>query len=303
MGFILQVTQAIMFKIINKQLLNQNIKRLDISAPEIAKKFLPGQYVLVAPTAQDHPIPLTIVETDERKGSISLIIHEVGHMTQQIGIMSIHQDIHLIQGPLGIPASVQKYGCVVCVARGIGAAQMLPICRALKKAGNKVIGIIGAKTKRALMLESQMRIVCDEIYITTNDGSYERRGLASEFLRTFLEKQAVDCVYAAGSVDMMEAAALMAKERNIPIFVTLNPVILDAVGLSGACRVRVDGKICLASIDGPHFNGHLVDFQYLRMRMDAYKENDEWGNLQQPNNPKTDESKTFPKFLSGILKR
>ncbi len=292
-----------MFKIVNKQLLNENIKRLDISAPEIAKKFLPGQYVLVAPTVSCHPIALTIVEADERRGTISLIIHEVDRMTQQIGMMSINQEIHLIQGPLGIPAAVKKYGLVVCVARGIGAAQMFPICRALKKAGNKVIGIVGAKTKRALMLESQMRIVCDEIYITTNDGSYERRGLASEFLRTFLDKQPVDCVYAAGSVEMMEAAAQMTRAKNIPLFVTLNPVMLDAVGLSGACRVRVDGKICMASIDGPHFNGHSVDFSYLNMRMDAYKEMDEWGNLKQPSSPKTEELKTFPKFLSGILKR
>src|SRR5262245_19773865 len=138
-----------MFKIVNKQLLNQNIKRLDVSAPEIAKKFLPGQYVLVTAHADSHPVPLTIVEADERKGTISLIVHEVGRMTQLLGGMPINQELFCIQGPLGIPATVKKYGLVVCVARGIGAAQMLPICRALKKAGNKVIGIIGAKTKRA----------------------------------------------------------------------------------------------------------------------------------------------------------
>lgn len=292
-----------MFKIINKQLLNQNIKRLDINAPQIAKKFLPGQFVLVTPVVDSHPIPMTIVEVDERKGSISLIVHEVGPTTQQLGSLSINEEIHLIQGPLGIPVVVRKYGLVVCVAHGIGAAQMLPICRALKKAGNKVIGIIGAKTKRALMLESQMRIVCDEIYITTNDGSYERRNLASGFLQTFLEKQPVDCVYAAGSVDMMEASARMTKEKGIPIFVTLNPVMLDAIGLSGSCRVRVAGETRLASIDGPHFDGHQVDFSYLSVRMDAFKEMDAWGNLKQPNNPKSEESKTFPKFLSGILKR
>ena len=292
-----------MFKVVNKQLLNQNIKRLDIAAPQIAKEFLPGQFVMVTPFAESHPIPLTIAEVDERKGTISLIIHEVGETTRQLGSFSINQDIHLIQGPLGVPAIVRKFGFVVCVAHGIGAAQMLPICRALKKVGNKVIGILGAKTKRALMFESQMRIVCDEIYVTTNDGSYERRGLASEFLRTLLNKQPVDCVYAAGSVEMMEAATRMAKEKNIPIFVTLNPMMLDAYGLSGSCRVKVGGEIRLASIDGPNFDGHLVDFDYLSVRMNAFKEMDAWGNLKQPNNPKSEESKTFPKFLSGILKR
>lgn len=292
-----------MFKIVNKQLLNQNIKRLEISATETAKKFLPGQYVLLTVHATSHPMALPIVDSDERKGTISVIIDETDRVYQLLGAVPINEEIFSIQGPLGVPAVVKKYGLVVCVARGIGAAQILPICRALKKAGNKVIGIVGAKTKRSLMLESQMRIVCDEIYITTNDGSYERRGLASEFLKSFLDKQVVDCVYAAGSVDMMQAASLLAKEKNIPIFVSLNPVMLDAIGLSGACRVKVDGKICFAGIDGPHFDGHLVDFEYLKIRMDAYKEKDSWDSRTHPSSPKSDESGIFPKFLSGILNR
>lgn len=257
-----------MFKIINKQLLNQNIKRVDILAPKIAQKFLPGQYVLVSPYADSAPIHLPIVEADLRRGTIALIIHETGDSTRQLGSMSIDQEIPSLIGPLGVPAEVRKFGLVVCVMHGIGAAHMLPICRALKKAGNKVIGIIGAKTKRAMMLEPQMRIVCDEIFVTTNDGSYERRGLASEFLSSFLDKQAVDCVYAAGSVDMMEAASRMTEQRNVPIFVTLNPLVTDALGLSAACRVKVGKDIRLASIEGPHFDGHLVDFDYLKVRMD-----------------------------------
>lgn len=256
-----------MFKVLNKQLLNQNIKRLDIAAPAIAQHFLPGQFVMVTPFADSVAIPLSIVESDIRRGTISLIIHEQEEATRQLGAFSIDQDIHLVLGPLGVPAVIHKFGLVVCVAHGIGAAHMLPICRALKKAGNKVIGIIGAKTKRAMMLESQMRIVCDEVYVTTNDGSYERRALASEFLKTFLEKQPVDRVYAAGSVDMMEAASRLTQEKNVPIFVTLNPVMLDAVGLSATCRVKVGGEVRLASIDGPHFDGHQVDFEYLKVRL------------------------------------
>ena len=292
-----------MFKVVNKQLLNQDIKRMDVSAPEIAKRFLPGQFVMVTPVKDSRPIPLTIVDADERKGTISLIIHEVGPMTRQLGAMPIHQEIDLIQGPLGTPAVVDKCGLVVCVATGIGAAQILPICRALKKAGNKVIGIVGAKTKRAMMLEAQMRIVCDEIYITTNDGSYERRGLATSILQSLLEKQTINRIYAIGSVDMMEAATRMAVEKNVEIFVTVSPLMLDANGLSASCRVRVGGEMRLASVDGPHFNGRDVDFAYLDVRMDAYKELDEWGSLRQPNSPKTAELKTFPKFLSAILKR
>src|SRR6185503_9803733 len=166
------------YKITNKQLINQDLKRLEIAAPDIARKFLPGQFVMVAPVKDSHHVPFVIV-------------HEVGTATRQLGALSINHEIHLIQGPLGVPAQIDKYGLVVCIATGIGAAQILPICRALKKAGNKVIGIVGAKTKRAMMLESQMRIVCDEIYITTNDGSYERKGLATEVLQKLLEKMSV----------------------------------------------------------------------------------------------------------------
>ena len=292
-----------MYKIVNKQLLNQNIKRLDIAAPAIAKKFSPGQFVMVTPTKDSHPVPLTIVDTDERKGTISLIVHEVGAATRELGAISINNEIHLIQGPLGVPAVVDKCGLVVCVATGIGAAQILPICRALKKAGNKVIGIVGAKTKRAMMLEAQMRIVCDEIYIMTNDGSYERKGLATEILKKLLDKMTVSRVYAIGSVEMMQAASVMTREKNIPLFVTLNPLMLDGNGICGSCRVKVGGQMRLACTDGPQFNGHDVDFEYLSIRMGSIEETDEWGNLKQPNSQKNEESKTFPKLLSGLLRR
>jgi ferredoxin--NADP+ reductase len=292
-----------MFKITNKQLLNLNIKRVDIAAPAIVKKFLPGQFVMVTPTKDSHPVPLTIVDTDEKKGTISLIVHEVGFATRKLGGLSINEEIHLIQGPLGVPAQIDKVGLVVCVATGIGAAQILPICRALKKAGNKVVGIVGAKTKRAMMLEAQMRIVCDEIYITTNDGSYERRGLATEILKKLLDKLGVSRVYAIGSAEMMQAAAAMTREKNIPLFVTLSPLMLCANGICGSCRVKVGGQMRLACTDGPHFNGHEIDFEYLSVRMDAFEETDEWGNLKQPSSQKNEESKTFPKFLSAILRR
>ncbi len=292
-----------MFKVTNKQLLNQDIKRLDIAALTIAQRSLPGQFVMVTPLRDSHPIPFTIVDADEKKGTISLIVHEVGASSRQLGALSINEAVHLIQGPMGIPAYIDKHGLVVCIATGIGAAQILPICRALKKAGNKVIGIVGAKTKRAMMLEAQMRIVCDEIYITTNDGTYERRGLATEVLHKLLDKHSVSCVYAIGSADMMQAASDMTRAKNIPIYVTLSPLMLCANGICGSCRVKVGGETRLACVDGPHFNGHDVDYDHLHVRMDAFEEMDEWGNLKQPSSPKSDESKTFPKFLSGLLKR
>ncbi len=265
------------FQVTHKQILAQDIKRIDIQVPEISSKALPGQFVTVTIDRNTHSIPMSIVDSDDKKGIISLIVHEIGLATKALGDLSIGQSVLNVVGPLGKPAFLDKFGLVVCVATGIGAAQILPLCRALKKKGNKVIGIVGAKSKRVLMLESQMRVVCDEFFITTNDGSYERKGLASEVLEELLSKYKVNCVYAIGSVDMMEAASAMTDKQGIPIYVTLNPYMTNGLGLCGSCRVKVAGNFQLACVDGPQFNGHEVDFADLHIRMNALKETG-WGN-------------------------
>lgn len=265
------------FRITHKQLLAQNIKRIDVHAPQIASISLPGQFVNVFVNSACHSIPLSLIDTDEKKGIISLIVHEIGLATRALGNIPIGQSLLNVVGPLGKPAVIEKYGLVVCVATGIGAAQILPLCRALKKKGNKIIGIVGAKSKNVLMLEPQMRVVCDEIFITTNDGSYERKGLATELLKDLLNRYKVNCVYAIGSVDMMEAASEMTKQKGIPIYVTLNPYMTNGLGLCGACRVKVAGEFQLACVDGPQFDGHMVDFSDLHVRMNALKETG-WGN-------------------------
>jgi len=265
------------FKITHKQVLAQDIKRIDVHAPDIARKGVPGQFVMVSVNASLPAFPMSIVESDDRRGGISLIVHEIGPATKALGELSIGDTLLNVVGPLGKPAVIEKFGLVVCVATGIGAAQILPLCRALKKKGNKVIGIIGAKSKKVLMLESQMRVVCDEIFIATNDGSYERKGLATEILKELLNKYKVNCVYAIGSVDMMEAACRMARLKEIPIYVTLNPHITNGLGICGSCRVKVGGRFQLACVDGLQFNGHEVDFIDLNIRMNALKESG-WGN-------------------------
>jgi len=258
-----------MYKIIHKQVIAQDIKKIDITAPLIASKALPGQFVMVTPVRGEHNIPMTIVDSDERRSVISLLVHEVGPATRKLGDLSIGEGLYQMVGPLGQGAQMDKYGLVICVATGIGAAQILPICRGLKKKGNKVIGIIGAKSKKVLMLEAQMRVVCDEVFITTNDGSYERRGLATGLLKELLNKYTVHRVYAIGSVEMMQAAAQMTKEKNIPLRVTLNPYMVNGLGLCGSCRVKIDGQFRLACTDGPEFDGHKVDYQDLSQRMNA----------------------------------
>ena len=270
-----------MYKIIHKQVIAQDIKKIDITAPLIASRALPGQFVMVTPVRGEHNIPMTIVDSDERRSVISLLVHEIGPATRKLGDLSIGESVYQMVGPLGQPAEMDKYGLCICVAAGIGAAQILPICRGLKKKGNKVIGIIGAKSKKVLMLESQMRVLCDEVFITTNDGSYERRGLATGLLKELLNKYTVHRVYAIGSAEMMQTAAQLTKEKNIPLRVTLNPYMVNGLGLCGSCRVTVGGEFKLACVDGPEFDGHKVDYQDLSQRMNTM-EYRSWGDQTRP---------------------
>ena len=256
-----------MFKIIHKQIIAEGIKRLDIAAGHVASRVFPGQFVMVTPVEGVKSIPMTVVDWDERKGSISLIVHEVGTVSGLLGGMGIGDDIFSIVGPLGKPAVIEQYGLVAAVATGIGAAQILPICRALKRRGNKVIGIIGAKSKNVLMLEAQMRVVCDDIFITTNDGSYERKGLASHVLGELINKMPLKAVYAIGSVEMMKNAVMLAGLKALPVWVTLNGYMTNGLGMCGSCRLFIDGKQQLICSDGPQFDGTKVDFNDLALRM------------------------------------
>ena len=290
------------FKIVHKQILAQDIKRIDIQAPAVASKVLPGQFVMVTVDTKTHPIPMSVVDSDDKRGVISLIMHEIGPTTKALGDLSIGQALLRVVGPLGKPAVIEKFGLVVCVATGIGVAQILPLCRALKKKGNKVIGIVGAKSKKVLMLESQMRVVCDETFITTNDGSYERKGLATEVLKDLLNRSKAHGVYAIGSVDMMEAASGMAQLKGIPVYVTLNPYMTNGLGLCGSCRVKVAGRFQLACVDGPQFNGYDIDFADLHVRMNVLKETGCSNQNLLVKTPKKDVA-TFMKSLWGLAKK
>ena len=291
-----------MYKIIHKQVIAQDIKKIDITAPAIASKALPGQFVMVTPVEGEHNVPMAIIDSDERRSVISLLVHEVGPATRKLGDLSIGEDIYQMVGPLGQSAQMDKYGLVICVATGIGAAQILPICRGLKKKGNKVIGIVGAKSKKVLMLEAQMRVVCDEIFITTNDGSYERRGLATGVLKELLDKYTVQRVYAIGSIEMMQAAAQMTKEKNTALRVTLNPYMVNGLGLCGSCRVKIDGQYRLACVDGHEFDGHLVDYHDLSQRMNALEPRS-WGNQTHLISPKRPGFTSLVKSLWGSTRK
>ena len=280
------------FKVINKQILAEGAKRIDIEAPNIARRVLPGQFVSVCPEENDEHIPLPVTSADPGRGQISLIFPELGQTTRKLGNLHINESIFSILGPLGRPATIEKKGIVVCIATGMGIAHMLPICRAYKDKGNKVVGIIGAKTKTALMLEPQMRLACDKILIATEDGSFERRGLATDVLEKYLEKNKIDAVYAIGAVDMMRRACSLTAQKRIATLVRLNPVMVDCMGMCGSCRVKVGGEIVLACVNGPEFNGHKVDFNDLEIRMNAYEESEEWRERQSKHKPARSEART-----------
>jgi ferredoxin/flavodoxin---NADP+ reductase len=294
-----------MFEIINKQIIAENIKRVDIAAENIARKVRPGQFVSVCPEEGDERIPLTVVEHDADKGNITLIFQEKGVTTGKLGSLPINESVYSILGPLGTPTSIEQGEkiTVLCIATGLGVARILPICQAFKKAGNKVIGIIGAKSKRKLMLEAQTRLACHRILITTEDGSYERKGLATDVLKEFMEKQEIQRVYAIGSVEMMKAVCLLTKEKKIKTEVQLNPVMVDCIGMCGSCRVKIGGKMKLACVDGPGFDGHKVDFNDLNIGVKTFEETELCHNHKPPSNQTIGGLKTLMKYLSDFQKK
>lgn len=264
-----------MFKIVNKQVLSRNIKRLDIESPLIARNVKPGQFVVVIPRQNSERIPLSVMESDTRRGIFTLLFQEWCEAASQLGAIPIGEEIYSMVGPLGKPTEVRKTGLMICAATGTGTAQILAICRAAKILGNKVIGVLGAKTRTELLLEPQMRLSCHKLYIATNDGSFERRGLVTTVVRELLDREPVSLVYAIGSLSMMRDISAMTKAKSIKYLIQTNTHMLCGVGMCASCRVRVSGKILLACQHGPEFDGHQVDYEFLKMRMAAYKTQEE----------------------------
>ena len=288
------------YKIVNKQNIADRFKRLDIRCPDIAGKVRPGQFVKVSPVEGEAFIPLIISEIDPLRGMIAVIVQEADPAAQKLGAMPINQSLYAVLGPLGNPLRVEKKGVVVCIATGIGIARILPVARALKQVGNKVIGIIGARTRRELLLEAQMRIASGKIFVATDDGSREYRGLATDVFKRVISEEKVQGVYAVGSVDMMEAVCGLTEALNIETRVILDVAMVDCMGLCGSCRVKVNNRTILACVEGPAFNGHEVDFADLKIRVNAFKEKDRWGNLKSSFNPRENDLKILTKFPLDI---
>lgn len=263
-------------RILDKTPIADGICRFIIEAPKIAKKRKAGNFVVVRANEYAERIPLTIVDSDVERGSITLIIQSVGKSTRLLNSLHPGDELADVIGPLGHPTPIDEMGTVVCVGGGVGTAEMLPIARAAKAAGNEVISIIGARTKSLLILEDEMREVSDELYVVTDDGSYERQGLVVDPLSDLIfEGRDFDVIYAIGPMPMMRAVAELTEPYNIKTLVSLNPIMIDGTGMCGGCRVVVDGKTRFACVDGPEFDAHQVDFDTLIRRNRAYREQEQ----------------------------
>jgi len=260
-----------MYKVIKRVELAPNIKLIEVNAPEVARKAKPGQFVIVRIDEKGERFPLTLAEWESKKGTITIIFLEVGVSTRKLGALRIGDEILDVVGPLGNPSDIKHYGLVAVVCGGVGTAAAYPIAKALKEAGNQVVSIIGARTKELLILEDEMRNLSDELYISTDDGSRGHKGFVSDVLRMLIEKgYRFDIVYAIGPPLMMKATAGVTKSHSIKTIVSLNSIMVDGMGMCGACRVSVGGETKFACLDGPEFDGHLVNFDELIQRLRVY---------------------------------
>lgn len=260
-----------MFDILRKEILAPRISLLEISAPLIAKKRLPGNFIILRPAVTSERIPLTIVESDKNRGTITLIVQAIGKTTEKIHAMKVGDSFEDLVGPLGEPTPVENYGTVVCIGGGVGTAVVYPMAEALKEAGNRVFSIIGAQTDSAVILEKEMEAVSDELFITTDDGSRGIKGFVTHALDKILEKdEHIHSVYATGPLPMMRAVADQTRESGIRTVVSLNPIMMDGTGMCGACRVSVGDKLKFACVDGPEFNAHEINFDELIARNRTY---------------------------------
>ncbi len=261
-----------MYRIIVKERLAENIHLLEVEAPEVAKKAQPGQFVVVRVDEEGERIPLTIADWDEEKGSMTIIFLEVGTTTRKLACLNAGDSILNFVGPLGRPTEIDRFGTVVCIAGGVGAASLFPVSRSLKAYGNEVITIMGARTKQLIFWEERLRSISHRLIITTDDGSYGRKGVVTEPLKELLEARKVDRVIAIGPAVMMKFCCLTTKPFGVNTIVSLNPIMVDGTGMCGCCRVAVGGETKFACVDGPDFEGHKVDWDLLMKRQRAYLE-------------------------------
>ncbi len=260
-----------MYPILHNQELAPNVHLFRIAAARVAAKAQAGQFVIVRVSEKGERIPLTIADWDEKEGSITIVFMTVGTTTHRLARLKAGDSIASFVGPLGLPSENRKFGTVVCVSGGYAVAPIMPIARAMKKAGNRVISIVGARTKELLFWMDKVAAVSDRLIVTTDDGSYGRKGLVTEPLKELLEgTEKIDRVIAIGPSIMMKFCAKTTEPFGVKTVVSLNPIMVDGTGMCGCCRVSIGGVTKFACVDGPEFDGHQVDWALLMARQKTY---------------------------------
>lgn len=265
-----------MARIVYKEELAPKVVKMLIEAPVIARQTKPGQFLIVRVHKDGERIPLSIPDTDPEKGTVTLIIQEVGKSTAMLNSLNVGDEIYDVVGPLGRPTHIENFGSALAIGGGVGIAPLYPIAKALKKAGNYVVSILGGRSKPFVIMEPEMRSVSNEVFICTDDGSYGEKGFVSHILGKLLaDGRKFDYCIAIGPPIMMKVIAEMTRPYNIKTYVSLNTIMVDGTGMCGACRVTVGGKTNFVCVDGPEFDGHQVDFEEMMNRLAMYRQQEE----------------------------
>lgn len=252
-----------------KKILAPQVSLIKVFNPDISKKAKPGQFVVLRTRENGERIPLTIADSN-KDGTITIVFQKIGASTMLLDKLEEGDSILDLLGPLGHPAHIDNFGVVVCIGGGVGIAEIYPVAKAYKNAGNYVISILGARNKDLIIFYEEIASVSDKCYVTTDDGSFGRKGLVSDVLKELMQTENISLVSAVGPTIMMKVVSEITKTKNIKTLVSLNPIMLDATGMCGVCRVTVGGKVKFACVDGPEFDGHQVDFDELMSRQRIY---------------------------------
>ncbi|MBI5118537.1 sulfide/dihydroorotate dehydrogenase-like FAD/NAD-binding protein [Candidatus Poribacteria bacterium] len=262
-----------MHKIVRTDTLAPSMFLMEVEAPKIAEKRKAGQFIILRIDEKGERVPFTVADSDTKRGTITLIYQVVGKTTAQMSSLRAGDSLLDICGPLGQPTHIEKFGTVCCIGGGTGIAIAYPIAKSLGQAGNKVLSILGARTKELLFYENEVRAISNELLICTDDGSYGQKGLVTDMLKQLIDRgEQLKLVVAIGPVPMMKFVARMTKEYNIHTIVSLNPIMIDGSGMCGCCRVSVGGATKFVCVDGPEFDAHQVDFELLTKRLASYRE-------------------------------
>lgn len=263
------------YKILSKKELCPNQYEITVKAPYVVRNAKAGQFIILRADEDGERVPLTIADFDKEKGELTIVYMAVGYSTKKLAMLEVGDEIADVAGPLGQPTHIKKYGTVICLAGGYGAAPCYLIAKAFKEAGNKVYMVMGARNKELIFWQDKIKNVCNELFITTDDGTLGEKGFVTQVLERIMSSEKVDYVIAVGPMPMMRAAAEMTRDKGIYTEASMNPIMVDGTGMCGACRVTVGNEVKFACVDGPDFDAHKIDFDEVINRTRIYKEQEQ----------------------------